>query len=272
MAGPRPLHLAKEAATLRVAGKVHVGLDVDVKDLRVVIPSLGRPDTIGETLALFPPEVVTVCVSQEEAEAYQATCPGVTVLAHPGLRGLGRTRQWILDTMSESVIFMIDDDLPGCWAVAGNRIRRLRDPHQILGIVRQAARCAAEAGTPLFGFAFNADPRNFKAQSPFAMNGFVTGAMGFVGRDPRLQFDVAQRTKAEIDYSLQVLLYYRFLWKDTRYSFSASGEFQNSGGNSAFRTLDTVREDILRLKRRWGAMIDTTSERRNRGGRGKKKS
>lgn len=237
-------------------------LAVNLDSFSVVIPSRGRANIITPTLALFPRDAVTVVVTEAEEALYRSALPGVAVAAHPAsLHGMGQVRQWILDALPQDVIFMIDDDMYGLWSVVGHSPRRLRDPQQILGIVRQAARCAAEAGTPLFGFAQTMDVRNFKAQTPFGLGGFVNGsAMGIVGRDPKLRFDPALPTKQDVDYCLQVLLHYRMIWRDFRFSFGAGGVFNHAGGNASHRTMETVRENTARLKAKWGAAVEINHE------------
>lgn len=231
-------------------------------ELAIVIPSRGR-SRCQETVRLFP-EVI-LCVGDDERAAYEKENPGVHVLAHPSdLLGMGRKRQWVLDHVDAETVFMVDDDVTGLYCLVGHQYRPIRDPFSIYNVVEQAARVAGEIGTGLFGFAHTADVRHFRAQSPFGFSGYINGfSFGVIGR--RFRFDQFLDTKQDIDFSLQVLLHDRILWRDERFAFKNSKWFKRVGGMAGIRTAETVARDVARLRLKWGGAVEVNhSERNNR--------
>lgn len=83
-----------------------------IRDLGIYIPSRGRA-TRQFTLARIPKEYrdITYLVVPEDEEAdYRRANPGTPVIACPK-KGIGRTRQWILDVCRKKFVLMFDDDM-----------------------------------------------------------------------------------------------------------------------------------------------------------------
>lgn len=242
--------------------------------LQVIIPSRGRYDC-SRTLRLF--EHVSLCVGEDEAPRYQAANPGAELLVHPAeVLGMGRKRQWILEHLDPKAegVFMVDDDVTACMCLVGQTQREITDRRDIAQIVENAASCAREAGTILFGFMYTADTRHFRAYHPISFTGYVNGfAMGILRPPPGqlheagVRFDPLLTTKQDIDFSLQVLLKYRILWKDNRFAFRSGGWFRNVGGMATVRTSATVAANIERLRAKWGEAVQI--DHYERTGKGK---
>ena len=77
------------------------------KGITIVCPSKGRCNKV-KTISLIPSLVLIVPSSEEED--YKKFNPNTKVVATPPeVRGITKTRQWILDNYEE--VFMIDDDV-----------------------------------------------------------------------------------------------------------------------------------------------------------------
>lgn len=235
-------------------------------DLQIVIPSRRCPALAAKALALAPRALL--CIAESEVAEYQVICGNdVHILAHPDtLLGMGRKRQWILDHVDAEAVFMIDDDVSKVYAIVGQRQRHIRNPGDILQIIRNAAGIAKEIGTACFGFNHTADTRHVSSLKPFALGGYVNGfAFGVVGRS--IRFDEALDTKQDIDFSLQCLQHHRILWKDSRFAFVTREWFTRPGGMAGVRTQESLSRDIARLKARWGSAVEV--EHFTRSGLGK---
>jgi hypothetical protein len=191
--------------------------------------------------------------------------PDADFLIHPNIRGLGKLRQWILDNIAEEVVFMADDDVYEFACMVGSQARNITDPEAIMSVIEQTAWVAKKLGTVVFSYSHTIDTRHFKSNHPFSFTGYANGfQMGIIGRT--IRFDAALDTKQDIDYSLQALLRYRFIWRDMRFAFRNSQWFQRPGGNSTVRTQETVDRDIRRLKMKWGPAVEI--DHKDRKGRG----
>jgi hypothetical protein len=111
-------------------------MKVTNKDIGIYIPSAGR-GTRQHTLNRIPPayrDITYLVVPKDqrfEYDAYAGRCAGV--LACPK-NGIGKTRQWILDTCKRKYILMMDDDLyfyhrikPMDWHLATNNMQQNKD-------------------------------------------------------------------------------------------------------------------------------------------------
>ena len=222
-------------------------------ELTVVIPSRGRPECLDTTRMFHNP---VLCVGEDELKAYQAVHgKRRRWLVHPpDLVGMGRKRQWVLEHVETEAVFMIDDDVTGLYCQVGERARLILDPDAIWQVLQNAARITMGIGTVCFGFSHTKDVRHFRGTHPFSFTGYVNGfAMGILGRE--IAFDTELDTKQDIDFSLQVLLKKRILWRDLRFAFKNSGWFKRTGGMAGIRTAETVARDIARLKSKWGDAI-----------------
>jgi hypothetical protein len=221
--------------------------------IAVVIPSRGRPNC-HPAVGLFHNPIL--CIPESDRAEYAAAHPKTRLLAHPAdLRGLGRVRQWILDQLEEDCVFMCDDDVVRVTCVVGNRQRHILDPNDVHRIIENSANIANDLGTTLFGYSHTPDTRHFLSFRPFSFAGYVNGlSMGIIGRS--IRFDPELDTKQDIDFSLQVLLRRRFLWRDNRFAFVAHDWFKLSGGSAGVRTSATLAKNIAHLKKKWGPAVE----------------
>ncbi len=85
--------------------------------MKIVIPSKGRADVIGDkALRLFPD--ATLCVGESETAAYGRLSD--RLLVHPDtVAGIGPLRQWVLDHVDDPCVVMVDDDPGGMHSRAG---------------------------------------------------------------------------------------------------------------------------------------------------------
>lgn len=220
--------------------------------MRVVIPSRMRVDACGHVLRLFPGALVVV--HQDEADAYAGL--GAELLVHPPeVRGIAPLKNWILDNVPDEVVFIVDDDISMLKAMAGRprRSAPITDPRAIRQIVENAAACAQAIGAPVFGFNQNGgDVRKFKNQDPFALSGWVGGAMGIIGRE--LRYDSTLKMRADIDFCLQAQLQQRCIFADLRFAF-VEQRFNNTGGNSHMRSAERNQRELAYLKQKWGKWL-----------------
>lgn len=218
--------------------------------MKIIIPSRGRSDIIGDkALRLFPN--ATLCVGDDEQAAYAKVSD--RLLVHPAnVVGIGPLRQWVLDHVDDPVVVMVDDDVTHAYSQVGFHKRRIEDADTARAIVERLVIMATDAGCRVFGFQQAARPFTYANFRPFSLNTWVGGLIGIVGRE--LRFDQSLLLRADIDFCLQSLLHDRIVLVDGRYSFIHT-RFAGGGGNASNRSSARHEQEIAYLRRKWGQCL-----------------
>jgi hypothetical protein len=226
-------------------------------ELRVVIPSKGRSETIRKhTLSLFPD--ATVLVDEAERDTYAQVVDEGRLITHPGVQPAVRILNWILDNVKADVVVIADDDLIDLRAMPGWSPRRYKgDPEAARQVLEATAQCAIDAGCGLFGFSQNEHPLFFRPQEPFRLNRWIGSVIGFVG-DHGLRYDENVTLHEDADLSLQALMRHRIIWCENRWCFVPL-RLTNAGGNTGARSADRDAEERIYLKEKWGRYIAFTT-------------
>lgn len=218
--------------------------------VKLIIPSRRRPDSVPRMEAMFPGALW--CLDKEDAKTYPVERKRI-LIQPPTTIGLPRTRQWILDTVPDEIVGMLDDDVQFMFVNCGKVGRRIYDPDQIRKVIENGALMAKELGTSLFGFSKQGDVRKFTPTQPFNLCTWIAGFMGFVGR--KIRFATHLKSRADMDFALRVLEKDRFVLCDNRFAF-VYDSFRRPGGMTLTRTADTDRMDMVLLKKDWGPYIE----------------
>lgn len=227
------------------------------------IPTYKRAGDIT-SLNLFDEPILFVDTS--EMKEYEKTYPEVKIVEHKGDKGLTPKLNTILDYARKNkydAVWKCDDDFLGMAYFAEGYTNRTSDKVHIKEVIENICRMAQDAGTPLFMSGQVADIRKYPKQSPFNM--FATLKLGAYGLllDNDLRFDERFILKQDIDMCMQVILNYRFVFIDERYSFYCKPTMGNKGGCASYRTREREKEVMNLLKKKWGveAFTNTVSKR-----------
>jgi hypothetical protein len=236
---------------------------MNLPHVEVVIPSKKRAQVVPRAMAMFPDPIIMV--DEIEYDHYRAVLGDkVRIRTHPSLPGLPEIRQHIMDTTEAEVVFQCDDDVLSCWALPGDRKRRLRDPQAIYQLLQTTALCAKEAGTICFYYNAVPDIRKFKPTLPFMLAGHFGGwVQGFWREEfnQHIRYDPAIRLRQYLDVSARVLIKYRLMWCDSRFGFYVGTHMVSAGGMSGVnRTPEAIAADMALLKARYGDAVDATEE------------
>ena len=237
--------------------------------LQVVIPSRHRTHLIKHACSHF--NAPLVCVDEGELKDYQEVLPAHMIITHPShVNNLPLIRQWILDHVEADIIFQSDDDIKEVVCLVGHNPRVLTNPDDIEAVIWNAAMNCHEAGTVLFFFASNRNPKLTSSLSPFTFTGHPVGcAMGFW----REAFTREIRFHPEIRYTesvyicLRVLQRYRIAWCDTRFCFQPGPHMIAGGGLAGLRTREGLDADARLLKQLFGDIVTINHTRRVKAGK-----
>jgi len=215
----------------------------------IACPSRGRPGNVPNIQKLFPD--CTFYVSKTEAPFYKQN-GAKKIVEHPDdITGVGKKKQWLLDSTPEDM-FIVDDDIKYVWVNVGRLGRRIEEPDAIRQIIENAFQCATDMGAGFLGFANSWDVRKYTPNDPFNFTGWVGAAMGFIGRD--IPYDQGFNLRNDVSCSLHNLLVKRYIWKDTRFAFVCERN-TNFGGLSLDRTKESDLANIQRMVDRWGKYL-----------------
>ncbi len=223
---------------------------IEEKDIAIIIPSKGRPETVPTMLGMFP--TARYCISESEVDEYEIKNKN-NLLIHPDdLVGLTPKRQWILDNVDARVVFQSDDDIEKVLSLVGMRSRHISDPRAIMQIIVNTANIADGIGAKLYGYTVIANPMYSQDNKPFAFTSMIAGCFGII--DHALSYDQKLTTRQDVDMTLQGLAKFRVNLMDTRFCFKGK-DFDNRGGLQGVRTKENVERDTLYMKAKWGSHV-----------------
>jgi TET-Associated Glycosyltransferase len=221
---------------------------------KIVIPSRRRVQNMPPMRALLPDAFV--CVDEAEVADYRAAVPESKIIPHPPLGSLARIRNWILNSLSEPVIVMIDDDLLRVRTVFTRTKKSIRDPESILDIIENSMAAAQDCGAGVFCWMMIDNPYLLSIPPDFApikMNGVISGSFGLLGRARETRrFDERMIGKADFDFTLETLRVDRFMFVDTRFQFHHARVFGGQGGNVGLIDQAAAERTNRRMRKKWG--------------------
>lgn len=218
--------------------------------MKILCPSYRRTDNVL-TRKWLSSAVLVVCES--EADAYRQNQGGeILVLPESKKGNIARIRNWILDTVDDNEIVMIDDDV---WAVGfherGQQIAV--NESRFLEFLRKGFDTARELKCYLWGVNVQSDPMFYHAWKPIAFNLPVLGPLTCHIRNP-LRYDISLGLKEDYDFFLQHCQKYRRVLRFDKWYYMAK-HIDNAGGCNAYRTSQEEREQAMRLVRKWGSSV-----------------
>lgn len=229
-----------------------------MSEVKIIIPSKGRPKLAGRLEPRVPESIV--CVAESEADEYRKYCKNVQT--HPDdIIGVSPVRQWILDNY-DGIVVMMDDDIDYLGCYTDVTYRRIKSGDNWIRIIENCAQMAVDAGANVFGFSQTCDVRKYQPFRPFMLNTWIGSVIGVVGRE--IQFDRNLWLRADADFCLQNLLKYRIVWLDNRYGF-VGDRLKTVGGNSSHRTKERDDNEIQYLRGKWGKYIKFSDGKTTKG-------
>jgi hypothetical protein len=203
-----------------------------------------------------------VCVPARQRAEYVKVAGDGRVFTHPdSVKGLTPKLNWIFDSLcydSEAIV-LIDDDITSmqrCFVEPGEE-STIRDPQLIEEIICATFILARDVGAFYFGWeASNGALRYYTGLKPFMLTGYINGcAMGFrTGHG--LRFDPRIIAKNDFDIAAMNAYRHRICFKNCRYTFCQKETFTGKGGQAAFRTSATEKNDVDLLRRKWGDVFN----------------
>lgn len=222
--------------------------------MMIAIPSKGRPAKCKT--AKFLPSA-TVFVPEAEVEDYVSLGVARVKAVPDSVKGITRTRNWILDHTNDRRVVFVDDDVRSTgWLEIEDEWMERREFTEadwlrewpILFDLTESLRFR------IWGVATMSAPRACYPWKPFLFRSYVTASCMGILNDGRTRFDETFPVKEDYEICL------RCIQEDggvlaARFLFWENSHWTDEGGCRAYRTQEIERDCINRLIAKYPGMI-----------------
>jgi hypothetical protein len=223
----------------------------------IAIPSKGRAGK-AKTLAVLPN--ATLFVPSLEAESYRAAGAKNVVGVPDDVRGITRTRNWILDNVDDPHVVMIDDDVKACgyFKLYEHQAKQKKlNEQEWNNEFQKLFDVTEEMGYRIWGISTDGALRSVYPYKPFLWRSYITASCMGIINDGSTRFDEDFPVKE--DYELNL----RCIQEDggivaARYFYWSNSHWHDDGGCKDYRTARMEKECIDRLVRKYPGMVRVT--------------
>lgn len=223
----------------------------------IAIPSKGRAGRT-KTLSVLPN--ATLFVPALEAESYRLTGAKNVIGVPDDVRGITKTRNWILKNTDDPHIVMIDDDVKAQGYV---KLCEEKSQHKKLNEAAWMSEFAKlfditnDLNFRIWGVATQSAPRSVYPYRPFLWRSYITASCMGIINDGRTFFDESFPVKE--DYELNL----RCIKEDggivaARHIYWENNHWHDEGGCHAYRTQKLEADCIRKLEVMYPGMIKVT--------------
>lgn len=221
--------------------------------VNILCPSKGRASNVLTTEFI---DNMILVVPHDEVDEYKEHNPSYVVVGTPSaVRGITRTRQWILDNYDN--VFMIDDDVASVrrmYAEKGDEYM-IFDPDEVESLIQRTADIALDVGAKMYGFANLRAPEHYVSHKPVQFTGYMNASYTGYLEGHGLAYDTTY-TEGEDHYMCCLNVYKnRYMFIDHRYAFITKGNFEAVGGCNLDRTQQDMIDTTLRLRKTFGSVV-----------------
>ena len=226
--------------------------------MKILIPSLGRSETIADVLSLTGMKDVKIYVKKHEIKDYKKYIPDHMIHIVPDDKiGLGAIRNFLVEQHRDENYFVIlDDDVTGITYRFSDKMELIQNPKHFREILRNSYQVALDLETPVFTYSANQNPAMYTQLDHFTFSGNVPSCHGII---PHLlgdiQYDPRLIVMNDYDIALQCKYHKRILFVDKRYNLQFSGKWFNKGGSSTLRTKELLQKCSRILQKKWGNSV-----------------
>lgn len=219
------------------------------------VPSKGRAGRV-KTLDVLPS--AKLFVPEYEASAYKKVYVSTDVQSVPAhIIGITATRNWILDTVDDASVVMVDDDVKACGYMhlhdtSGKHTKIteqawIKESQKLFDVTRSM-------GYRLWGIATDGALRSVYPYKPFLWRSYVTASFCGICNETKLRFDESFKVKEDYELNLRCIV------EDggvvaARYLYWANSHWVDDGGCKDYRTQAMEQDAIERLSEKYIGMV-----------------
>jgi hypothetical protein len=228
-----------------------------VSPLLIAVPSKGRAGKV-RTQAILPS--CTVYVPALEAGSYRAAGTRHVVPVPDDVRGITRTRNWILRNTKSRRVVMIDDDVREAGYIrllARQSLKVKLDEKTWVGEFRKLFEVTEQLSLRIWGIATDGATRATYPYYPFRFRSYITASCMGIVNDGRTLFD--ERYPVKEDYELCA----RCIAEDGavvcgQYLYWVNNHWDTPGGCKDYRTQAMEHDAIRRLCKAYPGIVRAT--------------
>lgn len=238
-------------------------------------PSYRRPSKVL-TLDYLP--MCRIWVDCKEYDEYKKHYPEADIVSCPeGVQGnVGRIRNYILRQEFErgmDAVVIVDDDLTAierfvCRNGYGYERERVQ-AEDFMDFVERYSIMAQDIGAKLWGVNITPDTMAYRYTSPFSTRAIILGPFGCFLKGNRCWYDERLPLKEDYDMCIQQLNKERVVFRVNAYHYICK-QSENAGGCATYRNMQREKEQLARLRKKWGSAIVKVDET-NKGRTSKRK-
>ena len=228
-------------------------------------PSYKRPSKVL-TLDYLP--MCRIWVDCKEYDEYKKHYPKADIVSCPeGVQGnVGRIRNYILRQEFErgmDAVVIVDDDLTAierfvCRNGYGYERERVQ-AEDFMDFVERYSIMAQDIGAKLWGVNITPDTMAYRYTSPFSTRAIILGPFGCFLKGNRCWYDEKLPLKEDYDMCIQQLNKERVVFRVYVYHYICK-QSENAGGCATYRNMQREREQLARLRKKWGSAIVNVDE------------
>ena len=228
------------------------------------IPSKGRAGKVKSTDVLTQ---AVLYVPESEAEYYRRSNPKQEIVAIPdSVKGITRTRNWILENTTDARVVMIDDDVKNQGWV---KLLSTKSKHKKMTeadwrkTAEQLFDVTEDMGWKLWGVATQSAPRSVYPYKPILTRSYITASFMGIVNDGTYRFDESFSVKEDYEIGLRHAKQFGGIVA-ARHCYWENSHWLDDGGCAEYRTGKMELDCIKRLI----AMYPQQIRRVDRGGSG----
>jgi hypothetical protein len=228
------------------------------------IPSKGRAGKVKSTDVLTQ---AVLFVPESEAIYYGRSNPKQSIVAVPDdVKGITRTRNWILDNTQDLRVIMVDDDVKNQgWVKLGeskSKHKKMTEAEWRI-TASQLFEVTEDLGWKVWGVATQGATRSVYPYKPILTRSYLTASFMGIVNDGTYRFDESFRVKEDYEIGLRHAKQFGGIVA-ARHCYWENSHWLDEGGCSDYRTGQIELDAIKRLTKMYPNQI----RRISRGGSG----
>jgi hypothetical protein len=224
---------------------------------RVYIPSMGRAGLVTSHKLFLNHTIVCPESEVQKYREYHEDVLGVP----DEIKGITKTRNWILDNAKEDWHIQVDDDALSFHMFELGKMVTFTDPERINRILANQFLMTEEWGLKVWGLSLAADYKFYREYTPFSTQGVIGANIIGIINNP-LRFDERLKVKEDYDFAMQHIAEYGGALRFMKYGIDVI-HLTNEGGCVSYRTKDVEMQAYEVLLAKWGSKVVKLQDNKN---------
>lgn len=204
--------------------------------MQFAIPSKGRAGRVKTA------DILKSCViycPENEVKFYKKSNPTQNIVGVPeDVKGITKTRNWILKNCNDKRVVMVDDDVKRHgWVkmgIAKSHYKKMIESDWVI-VCNQLFDCVDDIGWKIWGVATQSAPRSVYPYKPFLTRSYITASFMGIVNDGSMLFDESFDVKEDYEIGLRHIKEYGGVLC-ARHCFWENSHWGDEGGCKDYRT------------------------------------